>query len=94
MGSPSDRISGVVLERPGGRDTARLVWERRTIGLSDRLHRALGSISANLAGGYSRGTDGDRARFYEYARGSARESRDWYLHVTSRAKPSSGIACN
>jgi len=28
--------------------------------------------------GYSRGTGKDRARFYEYALGSARESRDWY----------------
>jgi hypothetical protein len=37
-----------------------------------------GSISANLAEGYSRGTGKDRARFYEYALGSARESRDWY----------------
>jgi hypothetical protein len=39
----------------------------------------LGSISANLAEGYSRGTGKDRARFYEYALGSARESRDWYF---------------
>lgn len=38
----------------------------------------MGSISANLAEGYSRGTGRDRARFYEYALGSARESRDWY----------------
>lgn len=28
--------------------------------------------------GYSRGTGKDRARFYEYGLGSARESRDWY----------------
>jgi len=38
----------------------------------------MGSISANIAEGYSRGSDKDRARFYEYALGSARESRDWY----------------
>jgi len=43
------------------------------------LYEALGSISANLAEGYSRGTGKDRARFYEYALGSARESRDWYF---------------
>ena len=47
--------------------------------LSDQLYRALGSISANLAEGYSRGTGKDRVRFYEYALGSARESRDWYF---------------
>jgi four helix bundle protein len=38
----------------------------------------LGSISANIAEGYSRSTGRDRARFFEYALGSARESRDWY----------------
>jgi four helix bundle protein len=49
------------------------------VSLSDQLYRAAGSISANLAEGYSRGTGKDRARFYEYALGSARESRDWYF---------------
>ena len=52
--------------------------DKRTLELSNQLYRALGSISANLAEGYSRGTSKDRARFYEYALGSARESRDWY----------------
>ena len=72
----------------GWRDTVKLVRERRMIGLSDQLYRALGSISANLAEGYSRGTGKDRARFYEYALGSARESRDWYFkarHVLGEA---------
>ncbi len=72
----------------GWRDTAKLVRNRRMIGLSDQLYRALGSISANLAEGYSRGTGKDRARFYEYALGSARESRDWYFkarHVLGEA---------
>ena len=45
---------------------------------SNQLCRALGSISANIAEGYSRGSGKDRSRFYEYALGSARESRDWY----------------
>ncbi|HET7087773.1 MAG TPA: four helix bundle protein, partial [Anaerolineae bacterium] len=31
-----------------------------------------------IAEGYSRHSGRDRARFYEYALGSARESRDWY----------------
>jgi four helix bundle protein len=55
-----------------------LAKDRRTRTLSDQLYRALGSISANIAEGYSRGTGKDRARFYEYALGSGRESRDWY----------------
>ena len=59
-------------------DVTKLMQDRRTLGLSDQLYRALGSVSANLAEGYSRGTGKDRARFYEYALGSARESRDWY----------------
>jgi four helix bundle protein len=56
-----------------------LAQDQRTYSLSNQLYRALGSISANLAEGYSRGTGKDRARFYEYALGSARESRDWYF---------------
>ena len=63
----------------GWRDTAKLMRDRRMIRLSDQLYGALGSISANLAEGYSRGTGKDRARFYEYSLGSARESRDWYF---------------
>jgi four helix bundle protein len=60
------------------RDTGALREQRRTRSLADQLYRAVGSISANIAEGFSRGTGKDRARFYEYALGSARESRDWY----------------
>ncbi|OIO89492.1 MAG: four helix bundle protein [Anaerolineae bacterium CG2_30_58_95] len=60
-------------------DVTKLMQDRRTIGLSEQLYEALGSISANIAEGYSRGTGKDRAHFYEYALGSARESRDWYF---------------
>ena len=62
----------------GWEDVTTLARDRRTRALSDQLYRALGSISANIAEGYSRGTGKDRARFYEYSLGSARESRDWY----------------
>ena len=60
--------------------------DKRTLDLSDQLYRAVGSIGANIAEGYSRSTGKDRARFFEYALGSARESRDWYYksrHVLS-----------
>jgi four helix bundle protein len=50
-----------------------LMWS-----VADQLHRSLGSISANLTEGYSRSKGLDRARFFEIALGSARESRDWY----------------
>lgn len=59
-------------------DVTKLIRNRRTLRLSDQLYRAVGSISANVAEGYSRGSGKNRARFYEYALGSARESRDWY----------------
>ena len=48
-------------------------------GLADQLYRAVGSIGANLAEGYSRSSARDRARLYEYALGSAREAREWYV---------------
>jgi four helix bundle protein len=59
-------------------DSAVLVKDKRMISLADQLYRAVGSVSANLAEGYSRSTGKDRALFYQYALGSARESRDWY----------------
>ncbi len=62
----------------GWRDVLDIGKHRHALSLSDQLYRSLGSIGANLAEGYSRGTGLDRARFYEYALGSARESRDWY----------------
>ena len=46
--------------------------------LANQLYRAVCSISANIAEGYSRSTGKDRARFFEYSLGSAREARDWY----------------
>jgi four helix bundle protein len=69
-------------------DVTKLTSDIRTRSLADQLFRAVGSISANLAEGYSRGTGRDRARFYEYALGSARESRDWYFkgrHILGQA---------
>ncbi len=62
----------------GWHDLTKLLKDRRTIGLSDQLYRALGSISANIEEGYSRRSKKDQARFYEYSLGSARESRGWY----------------
>ncbi len=62
----------------GWHDVTKLMGDRRTLSLSDQLYRSVGSIGANLAEGYSRGSNKDRVRFYEYSLGSARESRDWY----------------
>lgn len=62
----------------GWHDVTELMKDRRTIGLADQLYRSLGSVSANLAEGYSHHTGKSRAQFYQYSLGSARESRDWY----------------
>jgi four helix bundle protein len=62
----------------GWHDVTKLMSDRRTRSLADQLYRALGGIGSQIGEGYSRGTGRDRARFYEYALGSTRESRDWY----------------
>ena len=60
----------------GWNDVTKLAGDRRTMRLSDQLHRALGSIGASIAEGYSRSSRKDRPRLCEFALGSARESRD------------------
>lgn len=79
---------GLFLADLAWQDVSKLVQDRRTIGIADQLFRAAGSVSSNVGEGYSRGTGKDRARFYEYALGSAREARDWYYkgrHVLDEA---------
>lgn len=63
----------------GWEDTTRLFRDARTIKLADQLNDALGSVAANISECFSRGTGRDRARFYEYSLGSARETRTWYF---------------
>jgi four helix bundle protein len=48
-----------------------------------QLSRAVASIGANIAEGYSRRSAADRSRFYGYALGSAREATVWYRSVAS-----------
>ena len=43
-----------------------------------QFYEAVGSIAANLAEGYSKSSGLDRARSFEYALGSARETVEWY----------------
>ncbi|MBM3908025.1 MAG: four helix bundle protein [Gemmatimonadetes bacterium] len=50
----------------------------KTIG---QLARAVASIGANIAEGYSRRSAADRSRFYGYALGSTREATLWYRSV-------------
>ncbi len=59
-------------------DVSKLEKDPRTKSLSNQLYRAVGSVAANLEEGYSKQSAKDRARFYEYSLGSARESRGWF----------------
>ncbi len=49
--------------------------------VAGQLLRAAGSIPANIAEGYSRGTAAERRKFLEYALGSTRECIVWYESV-------------
>jgi four helix bundle protein len=51
--------------------------------IGSQLYRALGSIAANIAEGYSRSSGADRARHFEYSLGSTRESLVWYFAVAA-----------
>ena len=55
-------------------------WRRYAVTrtIAGQLYRAVGSIGANLAEGYSRSSGRDRVRHLEYALGSAREAIVWY----------------
>ena len=59
-------------------DAEKLCEHPITTEVAPQLYRAVGSIAANLAEGYSRSSGKDRARIFEYALGSARETIEWY----------------
>ena len=59
-------------------DADRLRHHQLTEKLSAQLYAAVGSIAADLSEGYSRSSGRDRARIFEYALGSVRESMTWY----------------
>ena len=72
----------------GARDAERLIEHPESSHVADQLKRATASIGVNIAEGYSRLGRRDRARFYEYALGSARESREWYYRARDQLSPS------
>lgn len=59
-------------------DADKLRRNRITEEASSQLYAAVSSIAANLSEGYSRSSGRDRARLFEYALGSVRESMEWY----------------
>jgi four helix bundle protein len=68
-------------------DITKLMRDRRTMEVGDQLCRAVKRISSCVVEGYSRDTGKARSTFYEYALGSARESRDWYFKGRRVLKP-------
>jgi hypothetical protein len=51
----------------GWPDVSKLVRDKRTISLADQLFRAVGSVGANIAEGYSRQFGKDQARYSKHA---------------------------
>ena len=70
---------GVWLAELVKRDVRALRKDPDCRNIADQLLRAVEGISANLSEGYSRRTGAERARYYDYALATARESRDWYF---------------
>jgi four helix bundle protein len=59
-------------------DAEKLTHHRTTEKVSGQLYAAVGSIAANLGEGYAHSSGEDRARIFEYALGSTRESIAWF----------------
>ena len=76
------RLAGDLLEESWP-DVEQLMECTPMVKVSGQLYAAVGSISANLGEGYAHSSGKDRARFFEYALGSTRESISWY----NAAKP-------
>ena len=60
------------------KDTEQLKRDKGTEKIAGQLYAAIGSIGANPGEGYAHSSGRDRARIFEYALGSARESMVWY----------------
>lgn len=65
------------------KDGSNLAKRAATKEHADQLIRATARIAPNISEGYSRNTGRERARYYEFAIGSTRESRDWYYQARS-----------
>jgi four helix bundle protein len=59
-------------------DAEKLTHHRTMEKVASQLYAAVGSIAANLGEGYAHSSGKDRARIFEYALGSTRESIAWF----------------
>ncbi len=55
--------------------------------IAEQLERSIDSIGINISEGYGRLHGRERARFYEFALGSAREAREWYARAARYLEP-------
>ena len=69
------------------RDSHSLADDPRLAKTLPQLLRAAASVSANIAEGYPRRSPRDRVRYYEYALGSAAETKSWYLSLRTALPP-------
>jgi four helix bundle protein len=93
---PLERLQAYRLAREAMRDARDDLLSERKVDQALRevvgqLLRAVASIAANIAEGYSRGTSADRRRFFEYALGSTRECLVWYDALPPESFPASRI---
>ena len=83
---PLSRMAAVTLARElvavAWEDAEKLASNTITEKIAGQLYASLGSILANLGEGYSRSSGRDRAKIFEYALGSVRESMMWYRTAT------------
>ena len=68
-------------------DTEPLLADPRFVKAAAQLCDAAGSISPNLAEGYSRFSAAARIQFYEYAHGSASEATTRYFNARRKLDP-------
>jgi four helix bundle protein len=59
-------------------DAKLLLADPITAEIAGQLYAAVSSIEGHISEGYSRSSGKDRARIFEYALGSVRESMTWY----------------
>ena len=78
---------GLFISDLAWQDAPKLLKDPRTREYGDQLLRATARISACIAEGYSRDTGKARSTYYQYAMGSARESRDWYYKARRSFRP-------
>ena len=79
---PADRIARFLAD-VCRQDIMSLIRDGAPRSSISQLERCVPSIAANIAEGYSRFSGKERARYYEIALGSARESRERYRDVRS-----------